>query len=51
MPHLKNQELDDRIHSFLNRKFAEIASVQPEPFQSLQQPKTPLYRKPHWGRA
>jgi hypothetical protein len=50
MPNLNNKELDDRIHTFLNRKFAEVAHTKSEP-QDLPQPKTPLYRRPHWERA
>jgi len=51
MPHLDNNELDKRIHSFLNRKFAELDALEAEQRQQFQQASAPQHRKLHWGRA
>jgi hypothetical protein len=51
MQHLNNNDLDKRIHSFLDRKFAELDALETEERSTQFQQPAPQHRKLHWGRA
>jgi hypothetical protein len=52
----KDKELDDRIHSFLNRKFAELATLERIPRGDTSAAKVRptggrMATIAHWGRV
>lgn len=53
MEHLTHKELDNRIHTFLTRKFAELATVERIPRAAAwkTRPRERQKLAQNWGRA